>query len=574
MARIFAFPGSRTGKVSSSLQAHANSSSENEGQHRVDWDNYELASLYRVEGLLVQANIRILTGRGVSDEGDPWFVFCRDNGEVFIHLARIDGAYLLDSPGLTDVLRGSDFSELIGCFVRQIGQKTAAAADNVVPFRPRALQDQMIRLHPSVMLAALVWSLYLASDDFNRAAQAMEAVAEKDLDAAQQASDFIGELVARGEELVPELALLQLSQHIGESHEGGAPIVYGGATVLAPGDATRQTGPTTDNRAGSSLPAPFLAQGVAASLALIAVSYGFHDLPELEAGLGADIVVNDDKTVQMASGGAEDTAQFGEQPESDNSRLPDDFTGLSDTVSMPTLSVGDLTIPTPDTSVPAMQPHTSDAAFAEAANELPTEATPLPPPPNKAASQQVKAAVPSVGLGSAAKSEPKNTVAPESSPKETQQVLTLANQYAGTLNDYQIDGLAVATTLDYAGLDKVLIRINSDDITSVATASETTEVASGAEPTASDPAITSPKGNSIPLGDANYDEAAQRFITQFIRSTEQIELVQFNMEIVLIDMTAIDDPTDIAHTRRWVTEDGHVISTIGHLQDFIDYGIA
>src|SRR5690606_1707859 len=99
----------------------------------------------------------------------------------FIHLARIDGAYLLDSPGLTDVLRGSDFSELIGCFVRQIGQKTAAAADNVVPFRPRALQDQMIRLHPSVMLAALVWSLYLASDDFNRAAQAMEAVAEKDL---------------------------------------------------------------------------------------------------------------------------------------------------------------------------------------------------------------------------------------------------------------------------------------------------------------------------------------------------------------------------------------------------------
>lgn len=589
MAKIFAFPGPRTGKVASSHQAHSYSeplvgddnapvSRRGDSNHlRIDWDNHELAGLYRVEGLLVQANIRILSGRGVSDEGDPWFVFCREDGDVFVHLARIDGAYLLDSPGLADVLHGSDFAELISRFVRQIAEKTAAAADNVVAFRPHALKDQTIRLHPSVMLAALVWSLYLASDDFIGAAQAMENIAGEEPDPEPQPSDLLHGLIARGEELAPELALLQLSQRIGELRDAGS---YGdaGAPAQAPGEATRQTGSVVDNRATASAQAPLVVQGVAASLALIAVSYGFHALPELEAGVDAESPIAGEQTFQLVSIGEEKIAQLVGQAESDVPQLPEGFTGLSEAASVPTLFVGDSTVPTPGTGMALIGPVMTEEAFTEASKEIPTEVT-ASSPPSKVAPQDVKASGSSVvGSGGAAKSEPKSTASPERSPNETQQVLTLVNQYAGTLNDYQIGDLTVATTLDYAGLDKILTRINSDDTAPDASTFETTddllEDTAGATPAFSNPPNDNLKSSWFDPRDTNYDDVAQRFITQFIRNTEQIELVQFNMEIVLIDMTAIDDPNDIAHTRRWVTDDGHVISTIGHLQDFLDYGIA
>jgi collagen type I/II/III/V/XI/XXIV/XXVII alpha len=46
------------------------------------WTNEELAELYRVEHALAQAGIVVETDHGVTDEGDPWFVFCRPGGEV------------------------------------------------------------------------------------------------------------------------------------------------------------------------------------------------------------------------------------------------------------------------------------------------------------------------------------------------------------------------------------------------------------------------------------------------------------------------------------------------------------
>ena len=37
--------------------------------------------------------------RGLSDEGDPWFAFCRpDDGEVIVHIAQIGGVYVLAGP--------------------------------------------------------------------------------------------------------------------------------------------------------------------------------------------------------------------------------------------------------------------------------------------------------------------------------------------------------------------------------------------------------------------------------------------------------------------------------------------
>ena len=131
---------------------------------RKDWSNQELANLFRVRQLLNAANVPVETDRGATDEGDPWFVFCQPNGEVFIHICRIDGLYVLDSPNVLRPLRGADFNELIADFTNQAIPAGTSGGDpehRVI----RLDRGGKVRLHPSAMLAALIWTLFLASEE-------------------------------------------------------------------------------------------------------------------------------------------------------------------------------------------------------------------------------------------------------------------------------------------------------------------------------------------------------------------------------------------------------------------------
>ena len=132
-----------------------------------DWSNQELADLFRVKQLLSGANVPVETMRGATDEGDPWFIFCHLNGDVFIHMARIDGAYVLDSPNVRRPLRGHDFNALIADYTNhalpamQNGDAEATNERRVIRFE----RGSKVRLHPSAMLAALIWTLFLASEE-------------------------------------------------------------------------------------------------------------------------------------------------------------------------------------------------------------------------------------------------------------------------------------------------------------------------------------------------------------------------------------------------------------------------
>ncbi len=132
---------------------------------RKDWSNQELADLFRVRQLLSGANIQVEIDRGITDEGDPWFIFCHVSGDVFIHLCRIDGAYVLDSPNVRRPLRGADFNGLIADFTNHALPSTRDG-DGDSPRRVIRLQSiNKVRLHPSAMLAALIWTLFLASEE-------------------------------------------------------------------------------------------------------------------------------------------------------------------------------------------------------------------------------------------------------------------------------------------------------------------------------------------------------------------------------------------------------------------------
>ena len=129
-----------------------------------DWSNQDLASIYRVKRLLDAAGVPNHVERSLSDEGDPWCIFCTETGEVFIHLCRIDGLYVLDSPNLSEAISGVDFSDLIARFSEGALRNTEKAAQA----RRRLIKLERggkVFLHPAALLAALIWSIYINSED-------------------------------------------------------------------------------------------------------------------------------------------------------------------------------------------------------------------------------------------------------------------------------------------------------------------------------------------------------------------------------------------------------------------------
>lgn len=111
-----------------------------------NWTNEELAELFRVVDILSRAGVVIDTDMGLSDEGEPWFAFCRaDTGDVIVHFSRIDGQFVAVSAATDAVVRGKNFRRV---------------AETLVNRQPLILpapgSGQKLFLHPSVILTALV----------------------------------------------------------------------------------------------------------------------------------------------------------------------------------------------------------------------------------------------------------------------------------------------------------------------------------------------------------------------------------------------------------------------------------
>ena len=110
-----------------------------------DWSSQDIAEFYRVESILIQAGLRVITARGLSDEGDPWFVFCRaEDDEVIIHFARIDGNYVISAPAYCGNAAGRDFRSLVRSLIEQ---------HPMLQLRPR---PDNLYLHPAALLVVLV----------------------------------------------------------------------------------------------------------------------------------------------------------------------------------------------------------------------------------------------------------------------------------------------------------------------------------------------------------------------------------------------------------------------------------
>jgi hypothetical protein len=117
------------------------------------WQNHELAELFRAVDILGKAGLKVDTEFGLSDDGDPWFVFCRaDTGEVLVHIARIDGQYVAASLAVEDVVRGADFRDIVNQIVRR--------QPLVVP---TPAGGSRLFMHPAVVLTAFIAAALLHS---------------------------------------------------------------------------------------------------------------------------------------------------------------------------------------------------------------------------------------------------------------------------------------------------------------------------------------------------------------------------------------------------------------------------
>ena len=95
--------------------------------HRRDWSRDELALFSDAASLLRET---VETDSGVTDEGDPWLVFCdADSGEVLAHFARIGGQYI--ACVLEGALTGRVLADLVTRFLDLHPDKAACVEESV-----------------------------------------------------------------------------------------------------------------------------------------------------------------------------------------------------------------------------------------------------------------------------------------------------------------------------------------------------------------------------------------------------------------------------------------------------------
>lgn len=122
------------------------------------WQIDEIAECYRVIDILGSVGMPVELHTDVSDEGDPWLVFVReDTQDVIIHITRIAGQIIAASAASDRLFRGRSLRDML--------QSILQAQPFVLPAnRPLGTDDRLL-MHPATMLVAVVATAFLASQE-------------------------------------------------------------------------------------------------------------------------------------------------------------------------------------------------------------------------------------------------------------------------------------------------------------------------------------------------------------------------------------------------------------------------
>ena len=119
-----------------------------------DWQEDELAQIFGAYRMLAQNGVPIGLDRGRTDAGEPWVVFFDLNTQdVFLHVARIGGEYLLACEALGVTLSGARLTGLLQAFEAEMRRYLAVEMsknDNVIT-------------HPAARLMITMTAVFLLS---------------------------------------------------------------------------------------------------------------------------------------------------------------------------------------------------------------------------------------------------------------------------------------------------------------------------------------------------------------------------------------------------------------------------
>ena len=119
------------------------------------WTNQEVADFYRAVDLLKEAGLNTEVDSGLTDEGDPWFVFIRpENGDVIAHFARINGEFLAVSAVNQEVYKGPNIRVIVD---RMLERYPALL--------PQKTSDARILLHPTAAISAFLAAAFILTID-------------------------------------------------------------------------------------------------------------------------------------------------------------------------------------------------------------------------------------------------------------------------------------------------------------------------------------------------------------------------------------------------------------------------
>jgi hypothetical protein len=232
------------------------------------WSNQDLADLYRTQRLLSLAGIATEVDQGLTDEGDPWFVFMDASGEVFVHFSHFDGMYMVTSLVQESPVWGSSLSNLVIQFAQQV-QPVAGPDEphqNIVSLSRR----NTVVVHPGAALAALVWAIYLMSDQLVVAAPAP-------IQDALDTDDVAGAAVAtRDLQILPD-----------EAREKAALLLSEQLTAKTAIDAPHQIREAGLVSQAAMIGGSQSMKAVGLGLSLVAISFGVP-LEEIKEQAGAD----------------------------------------------------------------------------------------------------------------------------------------------------------------------------------------------------------------------------------------------------------------------------------------------
>lgn len=550
-----------------------------------DWSNQELASIYRVKRLLDAAGVLCHLERGLSDEGDPWCIFCTPVGDVFIHLSRIDSLYALDSPNLERPIFGRDFNELIEQFssgALKGSEKAAQARRRLI----RLERNGNVFLHPATLLAALVWSIYLEAEDLVFFVPDEEDGFDNDAAVALVASSIEAQTAEDAEMEAAFVSAVAHPEHVISAHTPSSALAEDGkASLPFYKEVALKSGLV------------MVPSAMAVGLSSIAIAFGFMaevyfeedsaaqtDLGPLKA---ADLDVElaevelEDQTPQ-APPGFDLTASLGavlaqmSTPVHEDTPVLDDLAASVDISDLLNVALAmPLGLATPglegttatEILTPAIE---GDVALAQMQTDALQDPT----------ANEGQIAVAS------------NTVEPL--PEDTDvldiasissalfSLVDLKDSFTKQLTEFSFGSTVIQASFDIAGLsqdtsafldaaisfDMPLTLAMAGPVETMTTAMPAVDI-----PLAAQDSDLLTEFFQRPAGGSLIDDNAISFVSFLMQKDTDLQIISHGDEIVLIDFNALSGPQSEVLAMSWELEHGGTVQTIGLKTDFAEFDL-